>query len=440
MTSPLPTPSSFRPLLAFCTSLLAASSAQGQGSYYDTVDTSSEATLRATIHGVIDDHTRFPYTSGSTDTTDILRVAQQDPTNFNSIVDVYRNASYSKTGGAFNREHTWPKSYGFPDDGPTNSAYTDCHLLWFSDSNYNSSRSNKPFGNCSASCTELTTVSTNGAGGGSGSFPGNSNWTAGSFSSGTWQVNSVRRGDIARTMFYADLRYEGGSHGITGFAEPDLRLTDNLGLISASNTGSNESVAYMGRLAALLEWHYADPVDDFERNKNNVVASFQGNRNPFVDHPEWVDCLFAGDCGPGIGDIYCSPSVVNSSGAAAAIEARGSALLADADYRLLASNMPLNTLGYFLCSQSAGFVFQPGGSQGNLCLSGSIGRIVGGQVLNSGFFGGFATDVDLSAMPQPSGSVPVLSGETWHFQAWFRDAVGGQATSNLTDGWVTTFE
>jgi hypothetical protein len=77
---------------------------------------------------------------------------------------------------------------------------------------------------------------------------------------------------------------------------------------------------------------------------------------------------------------------------------------------------------------------------GNLCLSGSIGRVVGGQILNSGFFGGFATDVDLTSLPQPAGAVAVMSGETWHFQAWFRDAIGGQATSNFTDGWQITFQ
>ncbi len=439
MTSQLPTLSLPRPLLVTLAGVLAATGAFGQG-YYDTVDTTSEAALRSSLHAVIDDHTRFPYTSGSTDTTDILRLAQQDPSNSSRIVDVYKNESFSKTGGGYNREHTWPKSYGFPDDGPTNSAYTDCHLLWLCDSSYNSSRSNKPFGSCSANCTELSTNSTNGAGGGSGTFPGNSNWTSGSFSSGIWQVNAVRRGDIARTMFYADVRYEGGSHGTTGFAEPDLRLTDSLGLISGSQTGSNESIAYMGRLAVLLEWHYADPVDQFEINKNSVVAGFQGNRNPFVDHPEWVDCLFAGDCGPGIGDLYCSPSFANSTGLPATIEARGSALLANADYRLIAGQLPPNTLGFFLCSEASGAIIQPGGSQGILCLSGSIGRVVGGQVLNSGFFGGFAVDVDLTSLPQPTGSVAVVSGETWHFTAWFRDAVGGQATSNFTDGWVTTFQ
>ncbi|MFT6831144.1 MAG: endonuclease I [Planctomycetota bacterium] len=417
-----------------------ASQAWAQGSYYNSVDTTNAATLRTTLHQVIDDHTRFPYTSGSTDTWDILRLAQEDQQDSSRIIDVYRNRSFAKTSGSYNREHTWPKSYGFPDDGPTNSPYTDCHLLWLSDGGYNSDRSNKPFGSCSGSCTERTTDNTNGVGGGSGVYPGNSNWTSGSFTSGIWEVNVLRRGDIARTLFYADVRYEGGSHGGTGFSEPDLILSDNLGLIAGSSTGSNESVAYMGRLAVLLQWHYADPVDDFERRKNVVVASFQGNRNPFVDHPEWIDCLFGGACAPMLGDVYCSPSVANSTGAPATIEARGSALIADLDFRLLAGQLPNNSLGYFLCSETAGFISQPGGSVGNLCLSGSIGRVVGGQILNSGFFGGFATDVDLTSLPQPAGAVAVMSGETWHFQAWFRDAIGGQATSNFTDGWQITFQ
>ena len=119
----------------------------------------------------------------------------------------------------------------------------------------------------------------------------------------------MRKGDIARALFYAAIRYEGGTHGSLGIAEPDLILTDNLGLIAASNTGSNESAAYMGRLATLLVWHLDDPVDEFERRRNGVVASFQGNRNPFVDHPEWVACAFTGDCDPGF--AYCSPNVTN---------------------------------------------------------------------------------------------------------------------------------
>ena len=53
----------------------------------------------------------------------------------------------------------------------------------------------------------------------------------------------------------------------------------------------------MGRLSVLLQWHLADPVDAAELARNDVIESFQGNRNPFVDHPEWVACVFQGTCG-----------------------------------------------------------------------------------------------------------------------------------------------
>ncbi|MEM6675055.1 MAG: endonuclease [Planctomycetota bacterium] len=423
-------------------SLVPAALAQGPPSgYYASVDTSSSQALRTTLHAVIDDHTRLPYTSGSTDTWDALELAQQDPANAGAILDIYRNRSYAKQGGGnafYQREHTWPTSYGFPDDGSQNMPYTDCHMLFLCDGQYNFQRSNKPFGTCSAQCSELTTDFNDGAGGGSGVYPGQSNWTAGAFSSGTFEVSVFRRGDLARAMLYADVRYEGGTHGITGVTEPDLILTDNLGQVGGSNTGQNESIAYMGRLAILLGWHLEDPVDDFERRRNDVVASFQGNRNPFVDHPEWVDCLFNDACEPG--GIYCSPAFANSTGLPATIEGRGSAVLANDDFRLVAGQLPANSAGYFLCSRIPGVVFQPGGSQGVLCLSSPIGRVVGGQVLNSGVFGSFGIGVDLAALPQPTGSVAAVAGETWRFQAWFRDVVGGQVTSNFTDGWEVTWQ
>ena len=405
--------------------------------YYGSGDTSSPAALRASLHAVIDDHLRRPYTSSSTDTWNVLEAAQQDPSNPSRIIDIYRNASYQKFGGgnnSYNREHTWPTSYGFPDDMSSNMPFTDCHMLYLCNDTYNQNRSNKPFANCSAGCTELVTDANNGVGGGSGTYPGNSNWTA----SGIFEVSPFRRGDIARAMLYADVRYEGGNHGTTGVSEPDLILTDNLGLIAASNTGQNEAVAYMGRLSVLLEWHFADPVDDFERNRNDVVASFQGNRSPFVDHPEWVDCLFLGMCEPG--EPYCSPAVANSTGSPATIEGRGSVVLANNDLRLLATQLPMNSAGFFIASKTEGFIPQPGTSVGNLCVAGDIGRVVGGQILNSGFFGSFAANVDAMALPQPTGPVVATVGETWHFQAWFRDSIGGQATSNFTDGWRVTWQ
>jgi len=270
--------------------------------YYDTVDTSSPAAMRTTLHDVIDDHTRVPYTSSSTDTWDVLEQADEDPNNPNNVLDVYMNASIEKFGGGvgpYNREHTWPKSYGFPNDNSSNYPYTDCHMLFLCDSGYNSSRSNKPYRTCDASCSEKTTVSNDGQGGGSGTYPGNSNWTTGSYTQGTWETWIGRRGDVARALLYMDVRYEGGTHGGTGHSEPDLILTDTESLIEASNTGNNESVAYMGMLTVLLQWHLEDPVDAREQARNDVVYAHQGNRNPFIDNPDWVDCIFNGNCGGG---------------------------------------------------------------------------------------------------------------------------------------------
>ncbi len=271
--------------------------------YYDSVDTTNAATLRATLHAVIDDHTRFPYTSTATDTWDILDLADEDPGDPGNILDVYRNASYPKAGAGnsfYNREHSWPNSYGYPNDNASNYPYTDCHALFLSDDGYNSSRGRRPYRFCHAACDELPTDVNNGQGGGTGVYPGNSNWGEGPQNdvTGTWETWIGRRGDVARALLYLDVRYEGGTHGVTGAAEPDLILTDSEALIDASNTGQNESVAYMGMITALLSWHVQDPVDDVERNRNDVVFGFQGNRNPFVDHPEWVDCVFNGiNCG-----------------------------------------------------------------------------------------------------------------------------------------------
>jgi hypothetical protein len=231
-----------------------------------------------------------------------------------------------------------------------------------------------------------------------------------------------------------DVRYEGGLHGVTGASEPDLILTDSQALIDSGQTGQNESVAYMGLLSVLVQWHFEDPVGADEQWRNDVVFAFQGNRNPFVDHPEWVDCLFNGNCE--IGTRYCDPSVTNSSGNSAFIDAAGSIAVADNNFLLVCSAMPANQFGYFLTSQTQGFVTGPGGSQGDLCLGGQIARF-SSQVQNSGPFGSIGITVDLTSVPT-SPPVSILSGETWNFSTWFRDNNPGP-TSNFSDGLQITF-
>lgn len=319
-------PVSMRPIalrlplgLALAALAAPAALAQAPAGYYDTVDPGSAATLRTTLHEVIDDHTRIPYTSGGTDTWDVLEDAQQDPSNSGRILDVYKNASYAKQGGGgsnYNREHIWPNSYGFPIDSGSNYPFTDCHALRLCDISYNGIRDNAPFRECDPSCSEHPTDVNDGQGGGTGTYPGNSNWSDGSGSTATFEVWNGRRGDVARAMLYLDVRYEGGTHGVTSASEPDLILTDDQGLITGSLSGSNASVAHMGLLSVLLDWHLEDPVDQFEIDRNNEVFGYQGNRNPFVDHPEWIGVLYLGQTlSP---TLSVSPSIIDLTNGGAA--------------------------------------------------------------------------------------------------------------------------
>jgi hypothetical protein len=135
------------------------------------------------------------------------------------------------------------------------------------------------------------------------------------------------------------------------------------------------------------------------------------------------------------GTSYCGPAPTNSTGSSGSIAAIGSGLVSANNLTVEATSLPNNSFGYFLTSQTQGLVMNPGGSIGNLCLGGSIGRYVGpGQIKNSGTTGAFSLLLDLGQMPTPGGLVPAAAGQTWNFQGWYRDSVGGTAVSNFTDG------
>ncbi len=270
----------------------------GGTGYYARVNTSSPSQLRCSLHETIRNHTVYPYSGSTTNTWSILEIADEDPNNPGRILDVYRNRSYVKgseragtgTGTTYNREHTWPNSLGFGsttgNKGLPNAPYTDTHMLYLSDTTWNADRGNKPYANCSAAsgCGERTTEANDGFGGGSGVYPGNSNWVKGpDGNGGSFEAWGHRKGDIARAVLYMAIRYEGGADA-NGQGEPDLELTDDRSKIVITSA----SPAYMGLLSTLLAWHQADPPDAGERARNEVIQSFQGNRNPFIDHPEWA--------------------------------------------------------------------------------------------------------------------------------------------------------
>ena len=149
------------------------------------------------------------------------------------------------------------------------------------------------------------------------------------------------------------------------------------------------------------------------------------------------DLVGAGTLVPALGTNYCS-AVPNSTGAPASIGARGSDLVAANEVVLVAESLPAHSFGHYLCSMSTDFVTGFGASQGNLCLGGSIGRF-DARILDSGSAGTIALQIDLTSIPQPMGAVAVAAGETWHFQAWYRDA-NPTVTSNFTDGVSVAFQ
>jgi hypothetical protein len=141
----------------------------------------------------------------------------------------------------------------------------------------------------------------------------------------------------------------------------------------------------------------------------------------------------------GLGAGYCSSAALHSGGGRASIRSAGSALIANNDLTLEAYDLPLNRAGYFLVSRDQGFVQQPAGSQGNICLGGTVGRYVH-QLGNSGSTGTLPLIVDAQSISQPLGNVAAVSGETWSFQCWFRDIFAGAATSNFTSGFAVRFQ
>ena len=143
---------------------------------------------------------------------------------------------------------------------------------------------------------------------------------------------------------------------------------------------------------------------------------------------------------PAIGTSYCT-AVPNSTGAPAVIGAFGSVGVAANDVTLTCSGLPTNTFGYFLSGTARGLVSGPGGSQGTLCLGGSVGRFSRTalqEIQNSGATGEFSLVIDLTNMPTALGSEVLVPGDTRTFQCWYRDA-NPTVTSNFSDAVEVTF-
>lgn len=234
--------------------------------YYQNAIGKTGTSLRLALNSAIQTTTRLTYSQ----VWEAIKYTDEDPNNTNNVILIYSGRSQDKndnagnngnTADSWNREHVWAKSHGFPNESQW--AYTDIHHLRPADASINSTRSNKDFDNGGTPLTEAPENKTD---------------------SDSFEPRNAVKGDVARMMFYMDIRYEGGDQ--TGV--PDLIIPDY--------TGTANGSAELGKLCTLLAWHHADPVDAWEQRRNNRAYEKQGNRNPFIDYPQWADELYQSRC------------------------------------------------------------------------------------------------------------------------------------------------
>lgn len=164
----------------------------------------------------------------------------------------------------------------------------------------------------------------------------------------------------------------------------------------------------------------------------------------FLDGAVYLtDVTLADADGNGVSDVcenwwqvYCTQTVPNSTGAFALMTASGSPVASDQTLSLQITQLPAFQFGLLVSSQTQGLIPTPGGSQGDLCLGGTIGRY-GDLIAGSSGGGVLNLDVPIGAMPAPLPPA-ILSGETWNFQLWHRDS-NPTPTANFSDAIVITF-
>lgn len=247
--------------------------------YYDTINGKFGADLKNALQSIIASPDIVRCQSYN-DVVDILTESDVNPENSNQVWLVYLEQGRSKldvqlnsdNAGKWNREHVWPRSrggffsiagdevfdgidfYTITNADSVRHGNSDAHHIRTVDGPENTRRGNKFYGQ----------------------YTGPDN-TLGGF-----------RGDVARSIFYMAIRYN-GLELVNGYPEGE--------------------VGKFGDLATLLEWHRNDPPDDFEMHRNNVVQKWQFNRNPFIDMPDLVEYIW----GDKTGSVWNNPTATDDA-------------------------------------------------------------------------------------------------------------------------------
>jgi endonuclease I len=255
--------------------------AQIPAGYYNSA-TGSGYTLKTQLHNIINDHNDQGYSAlWDLYTTNAFRDNFYEDNG--SLLDIYSEnpsgddayeytstsdqcGDYNSESDCYNREHLFPQGY-FNSANPMKG---DAHFVVPSDGWVNNKRGSYPFGRVNTA----TYTSSNGSKLGNNL---NSGYSSG-YADTVFEPIDEFKGDVARAMFYVATRYEDVIGGWSSWDMVD---------------GTNTQVYDDTFLNILLTWNTIDPVSDYEIARNNeIYYNFQGNRNPFIDHPEWVNAIW----------------------------------------------------------------------------------------------------------------------------------------------------
>lgn len=185
--------------------------------YYASAEGKRGPALRAALHAIINVHTNVPYSATSFDTSDALKVLDEDPMNSNNVILIYAQRSEPKStfslATGWNREHLWPNSYGLDSIPPS---FSDLRNLRAADATVNSARGNKYYDvsdTNSASCRR----------------PAHMEAPLCSTDNDSWEPPAMVKGDIARTLLYMAVCYRGDRTD-----EPALTMTDATNQVNAT--------------------------------------------------------------------------------------------------------------------------------------------------------------------------------------------------------------
>lgn len=266
--------------------------------YYDDISATSGNALLGELHDlIVSTHKTYPSYDDNKNENYILQTDPGKATNtikeFYSGVDYPAQTVNASSVGKLNREHVWPKNLSNGLWGESRGG-SDMHHIRPTEFRINSTRNNNKYGevnNHSASTARYV-----------------SNENEEEIAIGGYYQNDVFeplggnpmegdvnvKGDVARIIMYVFVHYNNREY----LGKNTLDSTSsNLGSIDGSGGGNLPLTNVIDgskeeAFALMVKWNEEDPVSESEIVRNNAVAKFQGNRNPFIDHPEYLNAIW----------------------------------------------------------------------------------------------------------------------------------------------------